>query len=404
MLVFFAGSGGTEATYEPLLQQVKQRLLSYHYMTPSLDNYYFNPENRKHFSHIIIDSGAFSAWNRGAIIDLDKYAEYCLKYIDHITWAVNLDVIPGKPGDKTPSDAEIQRSAEKGYKNYLYLIDKGIPKEKLIHVFHQNEDFSWLEKMVEEMEYIGLSPANDRTVQEKIQWLDKCMPYVTNPDGTAKVKFHGFAVTSFKLMKRYPWFSVDSSTWATVAGRGIIFVPQYKGGTTEWDYWVEPTKYSMSQVVAKKDHVVLQVGEAKERVLRYLDEYNIPTGEYKFKVVSQSYVLQDKERVCSEKYIKNLCATRTQCEGSFSSMNYIEAPYEVDENGFYSNVTDVHVPAGFKLVEMKIVRGITNDWRFRQFFNSMFLRKFGELKKEPAKFIRVSNKSVDKKPVTLVKE
>lgn len=235
MLIFFAGSQGFEKIYPELKPYMKNRLLSYHYMTPSMNKYFLEERDPSLFlENLIMDSGAFSAWNQGVVIDFEAYLEYCRKYVNNITYVVNLDVIPAKPGQKQISQEEIERSASAGWKNAQRMLRGGIPKEKLIHVFHQNENFKWLERMVREFPYIGLSPANDRTTAEKMMWLDQCMPYVTDSEGKAIVKFHGFAVTSHALMMRYPWFSVDSASWCQQAGRGVIYIPPHKKGVPDY--------------------------------------------------------------------------------------------------------------------------------------------------------------------------
>lgn len=169
----------------------------------------------------MLDSGAFSAWTKKINIDLDEYIDFCLQHLDYIDYVINLDVIPGEFGQKALPVEEIERSASEGWANYEYMTKQGIPKEKLIHIFHQGEDFKWLEKIVDAMPYIGLSPANDRSTSEKMQWLDDCMKYVCDDKGYPKVKWHGFAVTSLRLMFRYPWYSVDS-----VAGDSLLLVKE----------------------------------------------------------------------------------------------------------------------------------------------------------------------------------
>jgi hypothetical protein len=57
-------------------------------------------------------------------------------------------------------------------------------------------------------------------------WLEQVMPYITNKDGTAKMRWHGFGVTSYEIMKRYPWFSCDSTSWMRAGAMGQIKVPQ----------------------------------------------------------------------------------------------------------------------------------------------------------------------------------
>lgn len=232
---------------------------------------------------LIMDSGAFSAWSKGKNIDFEKYIEYLHLYEDQIDLIVNLDVIPASPGVKKIPKEVIENSARKGFRNYRRLIREGFSKEKVIHVFHQNEDFKWLQLMVEKIPYIGLSPANDRTTKEKIRWLDNCMKYVLDSDGFPKVKFHGFAVTSHELMRRYPWYSVDSSSWCIQAGLGDIYVPPLtKNG---WDFSVPPRQIKTSQLIVVPD-----------TLKKYLDELGLKLGKSEFKKVDENYQLQQNER------------------------------------------------------------------------------------------------------------
>ena len=352
MDLYFAGAMGVEFEYAPLLEQLGYRLVSYHYMTPQLNQQYYVTYRDK-YTKIILDSGAFSAWNAGANINLAEYTDYILQHLDGVDYVVNLDVIPGKPGQKKIPLSEVERSAAQGYENYYHLLDVGVPKDKLIHVFHQNENFKWLERMLDDgMPYIGISPANDRTTHEKIMWLDEVMRYICNSKGEPIVKFHGFAVTSFRLMLRYPWTSVDSSTWAVVAGRGITFIPIKRAG--KWDYTVDPIKVSMSQVTAKKDHFEFQTHTIKKYVFEYLEEHNIPLGKSEFVLVNKDYKLQEKERVCPKKYVKNL---------------RLDPP-----------------PEGKKWIERVVEVGILNNWRYRQYLNTLFLNEFAKRKPQPEVF------------------
>ena len=54
------------------------------------------------------------------------------------------------------------------------------------------------------------------------------MDYVTDKEGYPIIKFHGFAVTSLRLMLKYPWHSVDSSSWGISAGLGSVYIPFLK--------------------------------------------------------------------------------------------------------------------------------------------------------------------------------
>ena len=83
------------------------------------------------------------------------------------------------------------------------MIRSGLPKEKIMPVFHQNDKFEWLERYLNYgVEYLGISPANDKSSSSRMMWLNECMKYICDKKGFPKVKIHGFAVTSFLLMKK----------------------------------------------------------------------------------------------------------------------------------------------------------------------------------------------------------
>ena len=134
------------------------------------------------------------------------------------------------------------------------FLDKGVPKEKLMHVFHQGDNFKWLDKIVSlEPRYIALSPANDKCTSDRSYWLDECMKYVCIKKKPL-ARLHGLAVTSPKLINRYPWYSVDSATWIISAGLGIIFMPGINGkGEVDWKL-CNPTPIS-DKSSHKKTHI-----------------------------------------------------------------------------------------------------------------------------------------------------
>ncbi len=178
---------------------------------------------------LMMDSGAYSAWVKQTKIDVKEYGKFILKHIDEFDLIINLDVIPGKWGQKEIPKKEMEKAIKEGWDNYYTLIDMGIPANRLIHIFHQGEPFHYLEKMIKEMEYIGISPANDRTTAEKKVWLDQCKKYVA-PKGKALIKTHGFGMTSLHLIWRFPFFSIDSTTWVLVGAMGGVMMPKMKFG------------------------------------------------------------------------------------------------------------------------------------------------------------------------------
>lgn len=244
---------------------------------------------------LMLDSGAFSAWTKEISIDLNEYISFCKKHLSYLDYIVNLDVIPGRPGWKNIPMKIRDEAALQGLKNYQRMLDAGIPKEKLIHVFHQGEDIKWLKKIVSRMGYIGLSPANDRSTTEKLHWLDSIMPYVTDDQGFPTVKFHGFAVTSLRLMLRYPWYSVDSTSWVMTSRMGSIYVPRYKAG--KWIYDENSWKVvvsSKSPAKTQKDkHIETMSPGERQVILDYLDNKGYRLGKSDFDDEGKEIIIEE---------------------------------------------------------------------------------------------------------------
>jgi hypothetical protein len=159
---------------------------------------------------IIIDSGAYSVWAAGKSIDIDEYIAFCLGLQnspggDRFIF-VNLDTLPGKK-DTKPTPQEREYSAQKSWESMLYMHGKGV---RCLPVFHQHEDMSWMHKMAEFTDYIGISPDNSRDNAPKYKkgWLDMVYYQLR-----LKAKTHGFGVTSKEILMRYPFYSVDSTSW-----------------------------------------------------------------------------------------------------------------------------------------------------------------------------------------------
>ena len=196
---------------------VENILISYAYFKDKED--YIKCSNNWFPKRIILDSGAFSVWNKDDTIDIDKYIKFCKEMREFFpkeieVYNVNLDVLPGRFGI-IPTAKEREQSAIEGWKNMEYMNQNGL---EVIHVFHQHEDFKWLSRLMKEKNYIGLSPANDVSTKMKLLWLDKCFAFQDNYLIKNKIKCHGFAVTGKAQMMRYPFYSVDSSSW-TAGGK-----------------------------------------------------------------------------------------------------------------------------------------------------------------------------------------
>lgn len=184
---------------------------------------------------LILDSGAFSAWRQQETLKVEDYIAYINEFRDYVAYYVNLDVIPGAFGKK-PSHAEVEESARLGWENLMVMRKAGL---KPIPVFHHGERRYWLEKMIGEgFDYIGISPANDRTTDQKREWLDEVFGYLCGKPGYPTIRTHGFGVTALPLLYRYPWYSSDSISWILFGAYGMFLVPVSRNGV--YDYTVSP--------------------------------------------------------------------------------------------------------------------------------------------------------------------
>src|SRR5690606_13616478 len=128
---------------------------------------------------IFLDSGAFSAHTQGIKVDIWQYCDYIHRNSDLFEVVSVLDAI-GDP-DQT-------------YRNQITMESAGL---RPLPCFHYGEPEEVLEYYASTYEYItigGMVPIS--SPQLKI-WLDRIWGrYLTNDDGTPKIKVHGFGLTS----------------------------------------------------------------------------------------------------------------------------------------------------------------------------------------------------------------
>jgi hypothetical protein len=163
----------------------------------------------------IVDSGAFSAWNIGKSVDIHEYARYAKEIAKHYprTVSINLDVIPGAPG-AMPSHDEVKDAMDGSIRNADFLRVLGL---EVMEVFHQGEPLEFLDFLLARMprgSILCIAPRNDISVKAKVAWLTEVLRHLLKTRTPQELpKFHGLACTSPDLMRAFPFYSVDSSTW-----------------------------------------------------------------------------------------------------------------------------------------------------------------------------------------------
>ena len=91
-------------------------------------------------------------------------------------------------------------------------------------VYHGDDSLDWFKRYCDagyRIICIGGFPQKRRGFHPKRQFFEKIFKIADE----YKVKLHGFAFTYIASMVEFPWYAVDSSTWAKTAAYGMILVP-----------------------------------------------------------------------------------------------------------------------------------------------------------------------------------
>lgn len=178
---------------------------------------------------LFIDSGAFSAWTQGKVIDVDEYIKWINDRADYIDLYGQIDVIPGdRNTGKLPSVEEVRIAAQKTWENYLYMRPKMKKPEGLLYTFHVGEPIEFLKQALEwrdengnPIPYIALGGMVGKPADVRDRFLDKCFDVILKSSNPT-VKVHAFGMTDRSLLCKYPITSADSTSWIMTGATGSI--------------------------------------------------------------------------------------------------------------------------------------------------------------------------------------
>lgn len=271
----------------------------------------------KHKRLLFIDSGAHGLYNEhvSAKVHLkskydwfktkdfwkyvDAYAEFIKAHESSLTLYANVDVI-----FNPKLSWEVQQYLEQEW---------GLNP---LPVIHHGTQLYWLEKYLEKgYKYIGLGGrAQDASQIDYLSWADTSFNAIcSQPSRLPLVKVHGFAVTAHPLMIRWPWYSVDSTSWLAFGGYGMVIYPLWKNG--KWDYSKNYEVVKLS-VRGNKQRTHTAFGkislqnslkaETDKIFLRYIEEKGYVLG--KSKLVNGKEVIIEPGLCNDDKLRCELCA------------------------------------------------------------------------------------------------
>lgn len=178
---------------------------------------------------IFMDSGAYSAFTRNEKINIYEYCEFIKRHSNWISHYCVLDDI------NNPIET---------YTNQKIMEGEGLSP---IPCYHYGESVQWLRRYIEEKnDYIALGGMVPVSLKNLKPWLD-CLftQELCNKEGMPIVKVHGFGMTMISLMIRYPWYSVDSTSWVLSGRLGGLFFPKlFMNGSVDY---LQPHKINFSR-------------------------------------------------------------------------------------------------------------------------------------------------------------
>lgn len=170
-------------------------------------------------ARIMLDSGAFTAWNIGKPVKLQNLIDYDLellkRYPQHQFVFIALDVIPGARGRRA-TQTEINAAVEESYHNFR-IMQQALPGQHVLPVYHSGEDRFVRDRFLQHVQYMCLSMNQDLSENQRLRWAREAM--------VPGVYFHGLAATGNAMLSQVDWYSVDSSGWLMVAAMGSILFP-----------------------------------------------------------------------------------------------------------------------------------------------------------------------------------
>lgn len=239
------------------------------------------------------------------------YAEFVNKYHYAIDYCANIDVI---------------QNPELTWRNQQWLEGikvKGCPKPpknpiKPVPVIHFGANMEWVSHYINHgYKFIalgGLVAGGASIKRNVIGWLDRAFNIVCDtPDRLPQVKVHGFGLTGLRYLTRYPFYSVDSTSWTKVGAYGQIWIPRLRGATwnddsKEWEggefvfdgkHWVV---LIADHNVSRKNLKSLKDKEARQREGFYDDLYFDARSDNRN--VIKYHAMSEREKAMMRKWVE----------------------------------------------------------------------------------------------------
>lgn len=160
---------------------------------------------------------------------VDSYVESLSRVSDKLEFAVSLDII---------------YNPKASWEIYKEFTDLGL---SVLPVYHYGEDIKWLKRYMDSTDHLGISGLGQHiTLKDWMPFGDQAWKVVSDYRGRPLVKVHGFALTGFSVISRWPWHSVDSTRSMGSARFGSILLPMQTPDHKGYDYATKPIIVAVS--------------------------------------------------------------------------------------------------------------------------------------------------------------
>lgn len=156
-------------------------------------------------SPMVCDSGAFSAANVGAKVDIDAYIQFCNAEVGTFEWVVVLDDI---------------FDAERSMRAWDYMQEH-VRDLYVMPVYHLGEDMKVLDYYAERTDLVGIggiaiAGLNYRQITPPMEKILN-----RHPD----LRLHAFGASALPVLANFPWYSADCSSWLSGRKYGNCITP-----------------------------------------------------------------------------------------------------------------------------------------------------------------------------------
>jgi hypothetical protein len=207
--IYFAGSENKTHRKTLLEAGVRNILMSYYYLSKSKTSLKDIKKETTEVS-VFLDSGGFVARNKGVPIDVVAYAKFCGENHKYVACCANLDT------NSVEESLNNQRAIEAVVQNKSPVLPVYHPSE-YVDSNHRELLERWVGDGYQYIAAGGMAGTNC-----KKDFLYRYLDFVFSKTIEKKVKIHGFGITDFDILKRYPFYSVDSTTWLNGAIYGEV--------------------------------------------------------------------------------------------------------------------------------------------------------------------------------------